>query len=836
MTNVDGIKCGVIFSVENDSQLLVLLRSSPLPAPELHSPLLLRSLVALATLTSSVAAQGSITGRITLPDNRTPVVGAIVRVAGTSVGALADSTGRFFLAGISSGRLTIEVSAPGHTFEQRTLLLVDGDTLRVVFRIATAPRELAGITVLGASSDALERIPGSATAISLRQIEQIQPLSANDVLRTVPGVHLQEEEGAGLRANIGIRGLDPDRSRSVLVLEDGIPVALAPYGEPELYYSPPIDRMSRVEVIKGSGSILFGPQTIGGVVNYVTADPSTEWAGRVDARGGAGGQQFAKVQLGGTRGNARGILSAFRRSAEDFNGLNYDVRDATAKVGVRTTFGDWSAKLSVYEEQSNATYVGLTDSMFRADPTRHPMPTDGLNIARQALTLSHETAIGRGTLRTTAYGYTTTRDWMRRNYTYNATGNSIVLGNASGGRDRRFDVAGLEPRFRLMWSAGSVTSDLDIGARYHTERARDQFVNATVDGTPTSIRDDERRSGEAVSAWVQNRFAVTSTIDVTPGMRVEQFGYARNITRTRVRRSTGSGTTRLVEDVNIVTSDQVGAFIPGIGATWRPRERLTVFGGAHRGFAPPRTKDALIFADATLAPDQQVPDPVSLQLDAEQSWNFELGTRVAPVSWLSLEATAFMLDFTNQIIEPSLSAGSTTAAALANQGATRHRGVEVGGAMSVGRVAGRALALTVEGNWTYSLAVFSQDRFLGQGGDTVNVRGNTLPYAPRHRAHGAVSLEHPRGLRLRVDGSYVGAQFSDNFETRAGSANGRVGEIPAYRIYDVSLQYDLPGIEGARITGAVKNLSDLTYMASRRPEGIKVGLPRLLTLGLSWSF
>ncbi len=817
---------------------IVLKWSPPAGLPHISHALfaLIRSLAALALLTSSVAAQGSIAGRITLPDNRTPIAGAIVRVAGTSLGAMVDSTGRFLLPRVPAGNITLEATAPGHTFEQRSVRVVDGDTLRVFLRLAGAPRELAGITVLGATSDALERIPGSATSISLRQIEQMQPLSANDVLRTVPGVHIQDEEGAGLRANIGIRGLDPDRSRTVLVLEDGIPVALAPYGEPELYYSPPIDRMSRVEVIKGSGSILFGPQTIGGVVNYVTADPTTDWAGRVDARGGSGGQEFAKVTLGGTRGTARGILSAFRRSADDFNGLNYDVRDATAKVGVRTPFGDLSAKLSVYEERSNATYVGLTDSMYRAAPQRHPMPTDGLNIARQALTLSHETAIGRGTLRTTAYGYTTSRDWMRRNYTYNASGNSIVLGNASGGRDRSFDVAGIEPRFRMMWSAGSVMSDLDIGARYHTERARDQFVNATVDGTRTDIRDDERRSGEAVSAWVQNRFALTSTFDVTPGMRVEQFGYERNITRTRVRRTTGSGTTRQVEDVNIVTGDQVGAFIPGIGATWRPRERFTVFGGAHRGFAPPRTKDALIFADATLAADQQVPDPVSLQLDAEESWNYELGTRVSPVSWLSLEATAFLLDFTNQIIEPSLSAGSTTAAALANQGATRHRGVEVGGAMSFGRLAGRAIALTLEGNWTYSHAVFSQARLLEQGSDTVNVRGNTLPYAPRHRAQAAVTVEHPVGLRVRLDGSYVGAQFSDNFETRVGSANGRFGEIPAYRVYDVSLQYDLPGIEGARITGAVKNLSDLTYIASRRPEGIRVGLPRLLTLGLSWGF
>ncbi len=792
--------------------------------------------IALTVSASSLAAQGAISGRVTLPDNTTPVPGAIVRLGGTTIGAMVDSTGTFKLAQVPAGNWVLEISAPGHTFESRQLAVRDNATVELNVRLAASPRDLAGVRVLGAAANALDRIPGSATTISAKTIEQIQPLSANDVLRTVPGIHIQDEEGAGLRANIGIRGLDPDRSRSVLVLEDGIPVSLAPYGEPEMYYSPPIDRMSRIEVIKGSGSILFGPQTIGGVVNYVTAEPSTGWAARVDARGGTGDQLFGRVQLGGTRGAARGILTAFRRGANDFNGLNYDVRDATAKFGVRTGFGDVSAKVSVYDEESNATYVGLTDSMFRASPLVHPMPNDRLNLSRRALTLSHETGLGTGRLRTTAYSYTTTRDWMRRNYTYGSTGGTIVQGNASGGRDRSFDVAGIEPRLNTLWQLGSFASDLDVGMRYHHERARDQFVNATVEGTPTGIRDDEFRTGNALSAWLQNRVALSPTLDITPGVRVERFAYDRNITRTRVRRTNGGTTTRLPEDVDIRSGDVVSELIPGVGATWRPRALVTVFAGAHRGFAPPRTKDALIFSDPTLDVDAQVPDPVSLMLDAERSWNLEFGARLAPRSWLSLEATAFHMDFSNQIIEPSLSAGSVAAAALANQGATLHRGVEVGGALDLGKLAGQTMSVILEGNVTLSNATFSKDRFIAQGNDTVNVNGNTLPYAPRHRAHAAVSVEHPVGLRVRFDGSFVGSQFSDNFETRAGSANGRVGEIPAYQLYDVSMQYDIPGLNGARLIGSMKNLTDARYIASRRPEGIRVGLPRLTSLGLSLGF
>src|SRR3970040_2168543 len=126
------------------------------------------------------------------------------------------------------------------------------------------------IDVIGRTPAIINRIPGSETLISPSLMVNTQPLTGNEVLRKVIGVHVVDEEGIGLRTNIGIRGLDPDRSRTVLMLEDGVPIALAPYGEPEMYYTPAIDRMKSIEVLKGSGSILFGPQTIGGVINYIT--------------------------------------------------------------------------------------------------------------------------------------------------------------------------------------------------------------------------------------------------------------------------------------------------------------------------------------------------------------------------------------------------------------------------------------------------------------------------------------------------------------------------------------------------------------------------------------
>lgn len=786
-----------------------------------------------------LAAQtGAVAGQVRSVDGP-PVQGATVRVVGTRLRTLTDSSGHFLISQVPAGLREIDAYQMGKSQTRTTIVVRERDTAQVQLTLADVPTVLAGVTVIGSASDALTRVPGSAAIVGAAEIQSRQPVSANEVLRSVPGVHVQDEEGAGLRANIGIRGLDPDRSRTILVLEDGVPVALAPYGEPEMYYSPPIDRMERVEVIKGSGSIAFGPQTIGGVINYVTADPPAERSGRIELLGGTGSTRLLKGSYGGTWGHLRAIASAFQRKADDYRGLFYDMRDVTSKFGVRTSAGDFGIKLSIYDERSNATYVGLTDSIFRTSPTVHPQPADRLDISRNAVTGTHEISLGKGvSLQTNAYAYRTRRDWNRRDYTYSASGNDYVFRNTTGSRNRSFEVVGVEPRLRMSWWFLGLRSELDAGARAHQERAWDRHINGSIDGSPDVVRDDEIRLGRALSGFLQNRLFVTPAFHITPGLRFERFAFERNILRTRVSRTRPDGSVRREpEDVDIRTSDVLAELIPGIGAAWTPHALVVVFAGAHRGFAPPRTKDALVYENPALAPGQQVPALTSLDLDAERSWNYEVGARLAPAHYLTVEATAFHLDFSNQIIEPSLSSGSVAAAKLANQGKTRHTGAELAANLDIGRIFRRPYSLSLNLAYTYANAVFAGTRFLETANrDTVNVATNRLPYAPRNSASGAIVLQHPVGLHVRIDGTLVGDQFSDNFETVQGSANGRTGLIPRHGILDAAIQYRLPFVPSLWLNASAKNLADRTYIASRRPEGIKPGLGRIVLAGLNWSF
>jgi Fe(3+) dicitrate transport protein len=118
------------------------------------------------------------------------------------------------------------------------------------------------IVVIGRKAN-LDTIPGSGMVLDRTVLTESHVFSVNEAMRKVPGVFARDEEGFGLRPNLGIRGLNPTRSSKLLMLEDGIPLAYAPYGDNASYYHPPVNRFERIEVLKGSSQILFGPQTLG---------------------------------------------------------------------------------------------------------------------------------------------------------------------------------------------------------------------------------------------------------------------------------------------------------------------------------------------------------------------------------------------------------------------------------------------------------------------------------------------------------------------------------------------------------------------------------------------
>lgn len=747
-----------------------------------------------------------------------------IEILPTSVRAVTDARGDFRFAGVAPGVYTLRATADGFEMVEMENVTVSATT-PVTIRFTQIRASMNQIDVVGEDLSALEAIPGSVSMITSRELEASHSFDANEVLRRVAGVHVREDSGpVGMRLNIGIRGLNPDRSRQVLVLEDGLPLALAPYGEPEMYYSPPIERMRRVEILKGSGQILYGPQTIGGVVNFVTPDPPADRGGALEIVGGGHGFFAARGNYGGTIGNFGGILSFLHKRGDGFRDFHFDINDVTAKfnytIGDRQVFG---AKINLYREDSNSTYLGLTQPQFGRNPNENAVPNDLLVVRRYFGSLNHRFIFNPDTtLNTTAFTYHTMRNWRRQDFdrARNSSrryvgvfgdetipGGAVFLRDSAGNRNREFIVAGIESRLAHDYSISGNRSRFDGGARYLYERARDRFiVGATAISSDGVLRDDEVRPAHAVSLFAQNRFSIGDRFTITPGLRLERYDYERRILRTRV----GGVPT----DVDRRGRDRVFEFIPGIGATFQLTDNLTVFGGAHRGFAPPRVKDAVNSSGSPI------------ELDAELSFNYEFGARYRASRGFNAEATMFVLDFENQIIPASQSGGATST--LINAGQTLHRGAEFAAGFDFGRFFRLRSNIVAEGRYTYlPTARFENGIF----------QGNRLPYAPENNFSVIFGYRRPGGFGAQLDGTRVGSQFADNRETVQPSADGQIGLIPAYTVWNLSIDYERR-FERYSIQPfvTIKNLTDRTYISSRAPEGIQPGLFRQANVGVRFGF
>lgn len=791
-------------------------------------------------------------GRVVSEGNAVPYIAVYVK--GTANGTTTDANGQFVLALNSDKDVTLGVQGLGY---KTAYIEIKKDDNPENLNITIEPDNLllAQVVVSGSRVGMLRHLPGSVSIVNSAQLVRQQPMSGNEVFRNITGIHVVEEEGAGLRTNIGIRGLDPDKSRSVLMLEDGIPVALAPYGEPEMYFTPNIDRMSGVEVLKGNGSILFGPQTIGGVINYLTADAPAESSGKLSFKTGEFGYNNSQLFYGNTVGNTGFSINYSRKQAENFGPTRFLLHDFNAKL--QTHFSPVSqlmVKLGVYDENSNSTYVGLTQSMYDKgdmDDLRLA-PDDALDIRRYAISANHKYLLSEGLqLSTSVFGYTTTRNWNRQDFTYSATASNltgvvhgtpdgnqgaIYLRNTTGQRNRQFEVTGAEPRLEYRYQIGERMAKMDAGVRYLYERAFEQRVNGTKAGALSgNIQEDEIRTGYALSGYLQNKFMLNEKLSVTAGIRSESIWYEREIMRINNR------------DTLIVAKSDVTSLIPGAGLNYNISDRVGVFAGIHRGFAPPRTKDAISNSGE------------DLQLEAEKSWNSELGVR-SNFGSLEIEMTAFHMDFSNQVIPVSESSGGAGSGYI-NGGRTLHYGLESSLRLGFNDI--------LPANWlghlyvggTYVHSEFSSDRFVLQktaitpGLENVylNVKGNRTPYAPELTLAGGIQVEIPAGVGLSITGNYIGSQYTDVLNTEnvydwmatdaadsdygyvQANTNGRIGKLDAYFITNLNVWYN-HAASGLGFNFTVKNITNERYIVTRRPQGIRAGLPRFISAGITYSF
>lgn len=652
---------------------------------------------------------------------------------------------------------------------------------------------LPRIDIIAGGENAIEQQPGSVSIVGPTQIEQIQPLSTEDALRTVPGVHIKGEEESGIVANIGIRGLSAADYKS-LILEDGVPVAPGLFVGNGRYYNPRIQRMSEIEVLKGAAALRYGPNTIGGVVNYKTKDPIDGFA----ISGRVGSHQYRETNVeAGTQtpsGEAKVGLFYTRAESDGFQNKGFDMEDLMLKGGMQLGDKQWlGAKFTYHKNDANISYRGLFLGEYKAGAKYNPAPDDYFLTERKSFDLNHLWEISPDvSLSTLVYWSEMNRDYWRfavNNAASLAAGRWVYTDNVAG-NNRSFERVGLDSRLTVNHKTFGIGNQAEIGIRIMDEEMVDQQINATrANPRSGTISTDRVDSAVSYALFVQNRFDVTDRLSITPGLRIENYEQKRRDRRNSANDGKSSNT----------------EYLPGVGATYRLTDEAQLYGSVYKAFSPPLNSQSIVTG-------------VDQQLDAERSNNIEVGVR-GRSGRARYEVTAFQMDFDNQIT-PAISGGLTNA----NAGSTMHRGMEA----AFGYAWASGISLDANMTWIPT-ADYREDR----GGGIL--RGNRLPYSPEWLAN--VTLAYTQGpLRTALIGRYVDEQYGDgdNSEPITGSGNAIwKGKLDSYYTFDLTASYDVN--KQFRVFGAIKNLTDERYIASLR-QGIYAGPERFFELGARYAF
>ena len=798
----------------------------------------------------------SVSGTVLRESNNVPLEGAnvvFVFESGEEFGASTDVSGKFNLNNLPSGKYNVTISFIGFQDYKENIILDDNKTYTINASLNIQPIIMAKLEIISDSNLPYDELPGASTVLDIKTIRTIDPVGTQEMLELIPGINGYADDGfSNSRLSIGIRGLNPRRSSRVLILEDGIPIQPALYVYPNMYYNPPSERIDRVEVIKGSGAIKFGPQTMGGVINYYTRRPRNDFGGRLNLKAGENGYSSIFAEFGGWRNKKfkPEVQVLFKRGDGFRENNNFQQVNGTFKLNyLKSPDENIFLKANFNFEDSNATYTGLTKFSFDKDPKFNPKKDDNFKLFRTAVDLINTKRINsRFSKSTTAFVSYFDRRWWRENdifisasdlnssnptiQPYYNTGNLIRTGNGKDnfGILRTFYVFGLQQAYTLDRSIFGYQSRLEFGGRVYWER----FIDDKQTGSKTDSRagiyyipaatdkDKDVIVGQshhyettAFSGFISESVDVNG-FQVRPGLRFEIFE------QERVDRLNGS----LYQDKTLYV------LLPGIGFS-KNIFGLQMFGGIHRGFTPPSSGALKILSFGSNSKTS------GLDLEAEKSWNKELGLR-GDISIINFEASAFHIG-----IENLVAAGRGTA--FKNLGKVNSVGLELNALLSLSK--SLKILPDFHLSYTYLKTAVVDGRIIsnvsGKVGSEVSIKDKELPYAPRHTLTTGISGNYFNSFSFRLDFRYVSKVYTDFENIEVEDNLGISGPISAYTFINLSADYQINS--NYRIYFSGKNITDQVYIGSRlhsnpgQPQahlssGILPGPRRQINIGFEYLF
>ena len=703
---------------------------------------------------------------------------------------------------------------------------------------STKPIALDAVEVLAESKSITTgmflRNAEPSDVVSKSELDQFRYTDIHRIVSRIPGVYISEEDGLGLRPNIGVRGTGSLRMEKLNVMEDGVLIAPAPYASPAAYYSPTAGRMESIEVRKGSTQIKHGPFTTGGSLNYISTSIPTSKLNSVSLDIGSFGKRLMQVRSGDSMGNFAYLIELYSDKMDGFKELDgggdtgYDKTDFMTKL--RYSFSESHAlefKYSMTDELSDETYLGLTDADYSDNPLRRYRATalDEMDADHSQVMLSYAAKLNDNmSLAIIGYSNDFARNWYKLNKVNGMSLSSItkptsdewnefyLLMNAENSVDDAYRIKANNREYyssgiQAVFNVNAGNHDIQAGVRIHSDEM-DRFQwedrygmqngKLVMTAQATKGSDSNRiDSAEATALFAEDRFTY-GDITVTAGARYEEIVLNRDDWgKTDPDRSETPSQRQHTMDV----------IVPGIGFEYALNDYQSVSVGVHKGFAPP--------GPGTSGVEENAVEP-------ETSINTEIGFK-SNKGLNSLEVTFFTNSYENLIGADTAASGGGTDE-LFNGGAVDISGLEL--YLRRILVDTGSMQIPFEMSWTNTNSEF-QESFDGFWGKVL--KGDELPYIPDNL------ITFNLGLNVEKFSSNISLKKTPKMRTVAGS--GRLfksNSTDELTIIDVGMRYAFDN--SVTLSFNINNFLNDDSIAARRPYGVRPSMPRSLNIGVNYIF
>lgn len=631
--------------------------------------------------------------------------------------------------------------------------------------------------------------------------------TARQAFSTVAGINVWESDPNGLQLSIGARGLSPNRMINFNARQNGYDISADPLGYPEAYYTPLLEAVAHIDVVRGAGALRYGSQ-FGGTINFIMKEGSR--TSPIDARvtftGGSYGFASGYAEIGGTSGSTNYIgLYQYRQADAWRANSGYHQNFAYAAVSHKIT-----PALQIKLDATKMNYVsqqpgGVTDSIFNTDPrsssrSRNWFATDW-NMA--SATIDWQL-----TSRTRVRSLTFVNSSMRQ-----SVGNVSRINTEDNGQPRTviedtYTNIGNETTVRHDDSLGLMPYSILAGLRLYKgsstrlqgqgSAGNDANFSLISNKTSEGFSFDHPSSNSAV--FTEFMINVTPSLKIVPGVRYDIISTSANGTfNQRIVDSSGATTWSYPE---IREQRDRAVFLAGIGLSYTVAESNTeVYANATQNYR------AVNFSDLRVTSPTLVVDP---NIKDASGYTLDLGVRGSVSDMINWDISLFSIEFRDRIGEIAMVNEQGGSYRLrTNLASAYSRGLEWMSEIQLHKAVGlseKAPSLA----WLLN-ATLLQSR--SQSATNPAIDGKMLEYAPEVNIRTGLTSKW-NGLQGSVLVTHTGKQYADasnkEFDPAAAS-----GAVPAYTVVDFVVGYTF---DRYRIDLGVNNILDARYF-TRRADG-----------------